>query len=149
MVNQIIIAKPTGEVKSEFEKAVSESRTLLPSKIDEKGFYLFSKKNYGSFSMIEKPYYNIKGKFEEQGRKTKISYEIKGNSTFRVMSIVLPLMMLPTAILPAAGDKSNLLIGIAAYLLMSGIAVFWALSQERKLQKLGLSDFKNLIEKIK
>lgn len=149
MTNQLIISKPVTEVLAELEKTIDASKSLVPNRIDEKGFYLFSKKNYGAMSMIEKPYYNVKGRFEKQGDKTQIKYEVKGNATFRILSFVLPIMFLPTVFMGAAGgDKSYLMTGLIVYLLVSAITVFWALSCEKDLRKQGESDFKAVLKKL-
>ena len=146
MHQKIIIQSPKEKVKSNLESAILKSNALLLKRIDNTGFYFLSRKNYGTLSMVEKEYYRIKGKFKAIGDQTEITYEIKGNATYRILSVVLPIMMLPTVFLSATGDKGNLINGLVIYLFLSGIAVLGLLSREKKLVKMGENDFKRLLE---
>ena len=149
MTQKIITQQPLKEVKEKIEAAITRSNSLLIKKMDERSFYLLSKKNYGSLSMIEKEYYNIKGKWQQQGAQTELSYEVKANSTYWIMSVILPIMMLPTIFLGAVGgDKLNLLTGLMMYLVLSGIAIFWTSRQSKKLKAMGQKDFEGLLESI-
>ncbi len=149
MTQQIIKRKSLKEIKESMEVAIQKSHSLILKNIDETGFHVLSRKNYGIMSMIEKDYYQIKGKFKKEDNQTTINYEVKPNATFRVLSIVLPIMMLPTLIFGFIGeDEGNILTGLLFYLLPTGLVVFWTLYQEKNLKLMGEKDFELLLEKI-
>lgn len=126
-----------------------DHKDLLLVAFNEGKFIIRSQKDFGSLSTIEKEYYKVKGNITEMENNASINYEVKPNATFRTLLYIIPLMLLPTIIIPLMGSKSNILEGIILYLLIFGIVSFLLVRKERSLKELGMRDFTAFLEEIK
>lgn len=137
------------ELAKKIKELIEKNKALVLKKADERGFYIISRDNYGSLSMLEKEYYTIKGSFERQDNSTIVSYEIMGNVTYKTIRLVLPIMMIPTIFLGAIGGKSSaILSGLLIYLALAGLVIYWTTRQERKLERLGKREFTAILDQL-
>lgn len=144
---KIHLLKTSKEVSERMKQQLKGNKLLVSKQLNEERFKIVSQKNYGTLSMIEKEYYTIKGKLNEQDDQTEVTYEVKGNATFGMIATVVPLMLLPLVLFGAAGgDESNFFTCLIIYLVVAGIAVMLSLKQERKLRTLGEQDFESFLE---
>lgn len=135
------------------EEQLQQFPSLVLQQLNSRTFKIVSKQNFGYISMAEKEHFTIKGKFKAIEEHTQISYEVKGNATFSIFSIVFPIMFLPTLIIGAAGGNTdNLLTSLMIYLLICGLVIFFLLNLEKQYRRKGEQEFEaflNLLERTK
>lgn len=153
MKNAILIDKPLHEVKQELEQAIKADGALILKRWNKARFLIVSKQNFGNFSMIEKEHYTITGSLKAINDQTELSYKIRPNSTFGVLSIIVPIMLLPTLLIGFMGANQNEDASLAGnsivYFFLAGAALFFFLRQERSLKKAGILQFQQLLALLK
>lgn len=130
------------------KQKLQNSPNLILRQINPRTFKIVSKQNFGQISMVEKEHFTIKGRFNPQRSNTLISYEVKGNATFSIFSIILPIMLLPTLIIGAAGNKEFFFTNISIYVLISGLSIAFLLNLEQQYRRKGAQVFKEFLNSL-
>jgi len=131
------------------KKNIENQAHLVLIQLKNNRFKVVSKENYGNFSLVEKEYYTIKGKLEDQNSFTQISYQVNGNSIFNTLSIIIPIMALPTAIIPMiSGGKAYLFASLIGYLIVSSLLIIIFKYQEKLLRVKGEKEFEIFLNNI-
>ncbi len=149
MKNTIIIEKNIDEISSVFLENLEKNNQKQLKRLNEGKFEILSAKSFGTFSMIEKEHYFIKGQLNSVENCTQISYTVRANATFKILSIVVPLMAFPTLFMGLKGGNSSVFVNSMIFVGVLISSTFFFLFQEKRLRLEGENDFKNLIKKLK
>jgi hypothetical protein len=101
------INKDLEQTKQDFEALLKQSATLEGKISASNRFRLQSKKKYGAISLIEKTFYTITGRIHNVDGTTTISYKSRGNNTFSVLAVIIPIFSFPTFLFYFIGTETT------------------------------------------
>jgi hypothetical protein len=146
--NIIIIEKDIKDVYSVFPQMILSGKQMHLKIFNEGKFEICSNKSFDAISMIEKEHYFITGQLKKVENCIQISYTVRANATFKILSIVVPLMAFPTLFMGMKGGNSSVFVNSMIFVGVLISSTFIFLFQGKRLRLEGENDFKNLIKKL-
>lgn len=129
------------------ENLISTNGDILFEKVRGNRFWLQSRASYEGVSMIEKPHYRISGSVHSLNDQSEIRFQIRPNQTFIILSVVLPLLMVPGVFLNLGVQESFGVVS-ALYLLAVVLAMTVCLVQSIRLKRKGTREFVNFLDTL-
>lgn len=138
------------ELKKELETTSAFTGEISP----RNQLKLQSKANYGAFSMIEKAHFTLTGRIEEKEGATHVKYKVRGNNTFSILAVIIPIMSFPTFLFSFIGPemesikKAQTLPALMVFTLIIAIVTLLFLWKEKSLKKKGEKAFEQILDSI-
>ncbi len=129
------------------EDPASFAGNILCEKVRGKRFWLQSRASYEGVSMIEKPHYKISGSVHALNEESEIRYQVRPNQTFTILTVVLPLLMLPGVFLNLS-DQTSFSAVSALYLLAMVVVMAVCLTQSIRLKRKGNRHFVDFLDTL-
>ena len=142
-----IINIDSKDLMQRLEDLASVDRKILFEKVSDNRFWLRSHASYEGSSMIEKPHYRVSGSIHSQSEGSEVRYQIRPNQTFIILTVTLPLLMLPGVFLNLEPQNSFGAIS-ALYLLALVLVMVVCIGQSYRLKRKGTSDFNDFLDTI-
>ena len=154
MVHIRTIEKELGWVVKELTKELESASAFTGGISTRNRLKLQSKANYGAFSMIEKAHFTLTGRIEEKEGATQVKYKVRGNNTFSILAVVIPLMSFPTFLFSFIGpemeniEKAQTLPALMVFTFVITIVTLLFLWKEKSLKKKGEKAFEQVLDSI-
>ena len=129
------------------EKTTSINGNILCEKVRGNRFWLQSRASYEGASMIEKPHYRISGSVHFLNDQSEIRYQVRPNQTFTILTITLPLLMLPGVFLNLS-DQNTFGAVSALYLLAIVLVMVLCMTQSIRLKRKGTREFADFLDTL-
>ena len=151
MENFSSINKGLEQTRQDFETLLQQSAALEGKMSANNRFRLKSKKKYGAVSLIEKTFYTITGRIHQIDGTTTISYKSRGNNTFSVLAVIIPIFSFPTFLFYFIGTETTNFKNPEILPFLMGFTVIMAtitlllLFQEKRLKRKGEKAFEEFL----
>ena len=104
--------------------------------------------------MIEKAHFTLIGRVEEREGATHVKYKVRGNNTFSILAVIIPLMSFPTFLFSFIGpemeniEKAQTLPSLMIFTFVIAVITLLFLWKEKSLKRKGEKAFQQILDSI-